>query len=97
MIKTRFSRSLPRVEALSRSRYLQGERGIWQRRFWEHTIRDELDYQRHGDDIHFNPVKHGHVAQAGEWPYSSFGRFVARGIYPADWDGGGAHLDLALT
>ena len=96
MIKARFSRALPCAEARSRSRIQQGERGIWQRRFWEHTIRDELDYERHVDYIHFNPVKHGHVAQAGEWAYSSFGRFVARGDYPADWGGGGGHMDLEL-
>jgi len=96
IIKARFSGALPRVEARSRSRFQQGERGIWQRRFWEHTIQNELDYERHVDYIHFNPVKHGYVAQAGEWAYSSFGRFVAQGSYPADWGGGGGHVDLAL-
>ena len=60
---------------------------IWQRRFWEHQIRDELDMERHVDYIHFNPVKHGLVAAASEWPYSTFERFVRAGIYPADWGG----------
>jgi hypothetical protein len=54
----------------------KGERGIWPRRFWEHVIRDELDYERHIDYIHYNPVKHGHVAKVVDWPYSSFHRFV---------------------
>ncbi len=60
---------------------------IWQRRFWEHQIRDELDMERHVDYIHFNPVKHGLVAAASEWPYSTFNRFVRVGIYAADWGG----------
>ncbi|XLM22241.1 transposase, partial [Chromobacterium piscinae] len=48
------------------------ERGIWQRRYWEHQIRDEADLQAHVDYIHYNPVKHGHVERVLEWPYSSF-------------------------
>jgi putative transposase len=60
---------------------------IWQRRFWEHQIRDELDMERHVDYIHFNPVKHGFVAAASGWPYSTFERFVRAGIYAADWGG----------
>jgi putative transposase len=52
----------------------KGERGIWQRRYWEHTLRDEADFARHLDYIHFNPVKHGHVAEIHEWPYSSVHR-----------------------
>jgi putative transposase len=65
----------------------RGESAIWQRRFWEHQIRDERDFERHVDYIHINPVKHGHVAHASLWPYSSFGRYVREGIYPADWGG----------
>ncbi|MDP2852601.1 MAG: transposase, partial [Gallionella sp.] len=65
----------------------KGERGIWQRRYWEHTLKDELDFSRHADYLHFNPVKHGHVKSVGEWPYSSFQRFVELGLYPADWGG----------
>ncbi|WP_370685821.1 REP-associated tyrosine transposase, partial [Sulfuriferula thiophila] len=71
----------------SRSRLGKGERGIWQRRYWEHTLRDELDYARHVDYIHINPVKHGHVNSVAEWPYSSFHRHVEMGIYPANWVG----------
>jgi len=65
----------------------RGEATIWQSRFWEHRIRDEVDMQRHMDYLHFNPVKHGHAAMASEWPYSTFGRYVKAGIYAADWGG----------
>lgn len=57
----------------------RGERPVWQRRFWEHAIRDEADWRRHVDYIHYNPVKHGLVARPGDWPRSSFGRAVACG------------------
>jgi hypothetical protein len=63
----------------------KGERGIWQRRFREHAIRDDADYAVHCDYIHYNPVKHGLVTRPGDWPYSSFLRFVQNGIYPIDW------------
>ncbi len=63
------------------------ESGLWQRRFWEHQIRDDSDFEAHMDYIHWNPVKHGHVGAAVDWPYSSFHRYVARGVYPADWGG----------
>jgi len=68
----------------------RGERGIWQRRYWEHTIRDDRDYAIHMDYIHFNPIKHGLVDNPADWPFSSFRRCVASGLYPADWLGGGA-------
>jgi putative transposase len=61
------------------------ERSLWQRRYWEHQVRDEEDYRRHVEYIHFNPVKHGLVRRAGDWPYSSFGRFVKAGAVGADW------------
>lgn len=77
-IKTDFSRCIAKTERRSSVRVRRGERGVWQRRYWEHAIRDDDDLRRHVDDIHFNPVKHGHVADAAEWPYSSFHRF-ARG------------------
>jgi len=66
----------------------KGERGIWQRRYWEHTLRDESDFERHCDYIHFNPVKNGYVRAAHEWPHSSLHRFLKLGIYPAGWAGG---------
>lgn len=84
-IKGNFSRLLPRAEPLRPSLQAKGERGIWQRRFWEHVIRDEQDWQRHFDYIHYNPVKHGHVDRVRDWPHSSFHAHVERGIYPLDW------------
>jgi putative transposase len=87
-IKSCFSRGLPSVEYVSRSRSIKGERGIWQRRYWEHTLRDEDDFARHTDYIHYNPVKHGHALAVGAWPYSSFARMVRAGAYAQDWDGG---------
>jgi putative transposase len=62
--------------------------GVWQRRFWEHVLRDEADFERHHDYIHFNPVKHGIVDHPRDWPYSSFHRAVRRGDYPEDWGRG---------
>ena len=96
LIKASFSRGLPKGERISQSRRDKGERGIWQRRYWEHTLRDELDLARHVDYIHFNPVKHGHVKSVSEWPYSSFHRFVESGRYSADW-GGGAEDELCCS
>lgn len=72
---------------LSQSRIKRRESGLWQRRFWEHQIRDELDWQRHFEYIHWNPIKHGYVTRVMDWPYSSFHRYVAKGIYPQDWGG----------
>lgn len=65
----------------------RGEYDLWQRRFWEHTIRDERDFQNHVDYIHYNPVKHGWVANVRDWPHSSFHRYVRRGLLPIDWSG----------
>jgi putative transposase len=65
----------------------RGEYALWQRRFWEHTIRDDADYSRHADYIHFNPVKHGLVSRVGDWPFSSFHRCVRQGLLPEDWAG----------
>jgi putative transposase len=70
-----------------------GELPVWQRRFWEHAIRDEADWRRHVDYIHYNPVKHGLVARPGDWPWSSFGRAVALGWYEASW-GAAAPADV---
>jgi len=87
LIKSAFSRGLPDGERISESRSSKGERGIWQRRYWEHTLRDEADFACHVDYIHFNPAKHGHVGRVLDWPYSSFHRMVRLGIYPRDWAG----------
>jgi REP-associated tyrosine transposase len=85
LIKTAFSRALPRGERISDSRASRGERGIWQRRYWEHTLRNEDDFARNLDYIHFNPVKHGHTTRVQDWPYSSFRRWVRLGAYPEAW------------
>jgi putative transposase len=85
LIKARFSRGLAGGEPVSSSRLRKRERGIWQRRYWEHTIRDEADFTRHVDYIHFNPVKHGHVEHVAAWPFSSFRRMVQLGLYPENW------------
>lgn len=70
---------------ISTSRQRDRRSGVWQRRFWEHVIRDERDLVRHLDYIHYNPVKHGLVGRAVDWPWSSFHRFVREGRYSADW------------
>ncbi|WP_160077351.1 transposase [Pseudomonas sp. 8AS] len=92
LIKTGFSRALPRDERISPSRQSKGERGVWQRRYWEHRIRDEDDFRRHVDYIHHNPRKHGHVQCVADWPWSSFHRYVQAGLLPADWAGGDISL-----
>jgi putative transposase len=74
----------------------RGESTIWQRPFWKHRIRNEVDMQTHMDYIHFNPVRHGYVNSVAAWPYSTFGRLVRAGIYAEDWGGTAAlqRLDL---
>ena len=69
----------------SASRRWAGRRGVWQRRYWEHTLRDETDFERHVDYIHWNPVKHGHADRPWDWESSSFRRWVAAGQYERDW------------
>jgi putative transposase len=86
-IKSGFSRELRPEQLKSRSQVRRRETGIWQRRFWEHAIRDDPDFERHVDYIHFKPVKHGYVTRACDWPYSSFHRYVRDGLLPADWGG----------
>lgn len=88
LIKGCFSRAIGTGERISPSRAKRGERGIWQRRFWEHLIRDQDDFNRHADYVHWNPVKHGWVSRVADWPHSTFHEFVQRGIYPLDWCGG---------
>ena len=91
LIKTRFGRSIPKSEWLTPTREACGERGIWQRRFWEHLIRNEDEFGRYADYCAINPVKHGYVRRPLDWPYSSFHRDVRRGIYSEDW---GTDIDL---
>jgi len=85
LIKAGFSRTIQSGERQSASRIKRGERGIWQRRYWEHLIRDNHDFEQHVDYIHWNPVKHGWVNQVKDWSYSSFHNYVEQGIYPLNW------------
>ncbi len=86
-IKSLFTRMVNIESAVSKSRTRKGEKGVWQRRFWEHTIRDQNDYNRHFDYIHFNPVKHGYVECVRDWEYSSFHHYVRDGLLPIEWYG----------
>jgi len=85
LIKAGFSRGIPQGEWICASRRRKGERGLWQRRFWEHLIVDENDLQRHMDYVHINPAKHGHAVRASEWPYSSIHRYIRQGWITQDW------------
>lgn len=86
MIKASFTTGVL-AAGVAITRNAKGEYDLWQRRFWEHTIRDDGDLERHVNYIHFNPVKHGLVAKVSAWPYSSFHQYARRGILPADWAG----------
>jgi putative transposase len=88
LIKRRFTDAAAREGPLPR--HPNAEPAVWQRRFWEHTIRDDRDFECHVDYIHFNPVKHGLVTRVSDWPHSSFHQFVRRGILPEDWAGDAA-------
>jgi putative transposase len=90
LIKSYFSRHCDAAcgGTVSPSRQRRQEKAVWQRRFWEHQIRDEVDFARHVDYIHYNPVKHGLVESPLDWEYSSFHKYVARGKYPAQWGAG---------
>jgi putative transposase len=88
LIKLIFSRSLTLAGRPTAMQERRAEKGIWQRRYWEHLIRDERDFRQHVDYVHINPLKHGLVQQVGEWPYSTFHRLVDQGVYPKDWAGG---------
>lgn len=94
IIKRQVSRGcgkqLQSPDQVSASRQKRRESSLWQRRFWEHQIRDELDFERHMNYLHWNPVKHGYVEKVADWPFSSFHRLVSKGIYPSD--GGAAEV-----
>jgi putative transposase len=87
-IKAMFSRNIA-ADGAPMSRNLRGEYDLWQRRYWEHTIRDEADFERCADYIHYNPVKHGHASAPADWSFSSLHRYVRDGILPSDWGGDG--------
>ena len=79
MVKTSFSRHIPAKKRKD------GAKTIWQPRFYDHCIREESDFHKHLDYIHYNPVKHGLVSSPGDWPYSSFAHFVRLGYYVSNW------------
>ena len=87
LIKSGFTRGLNVSSPRSPRHIVKREKGIWQRRYWEHAIRDDLDFAHHVDYIHFNPVKHRLVTRVRDWPHSSFHRYVSRGELPEDWGG----------
>ena len=97
LIKLVFSKRLPALESCSAARQHRGERGIWQRRYWEHLIRDEADFIAHVDYVHINPQKHGLVLRVQDWPYSTFHRWCEQGAYPSDWAGSDAGDALHYT
>ena len=88
LIKSRFSRQIRLTRPRSSSKHDKQERGIWQRRFWEHAIRDEADYRAHIEYCWGNPVKHGYVSQPADWPYSSIQRDIRAGRVAPEWSGG---------
>lgn len=77
--------ALHQPDLMTASKTKHRESTLWQRRYWEHLIRDDDDYAKHMDYMHFNPVKHGLVNQVIDWPHSSFLRYVKQGVYGADW------------
>ena len=96
LIKARFARAVPEPATPNRSRMRRGERPVWQRRFWEHVIRDARDWHMHMDYIHYNPVKHGYVERAIDWPYSSFHHHLRAGRYEPEWGATRAVQDMDL-
>ena len=101
LIKRRVSKALKdshhNPEWMNVSKSSHRELIFWQRRFWEHRIRDERDFERHADYIHYNPVKHGLCRHPSEWPYSTVHRFIRKGIYPTDWAVSTHDEDLASS
>ncbi len=85
IIKRAVSQAWGHSDTRNHSQLVRGESGFWQRRYWEHLIRDDEDRQRHFDYIHWNPVKHGLVKRPLDWPYSTLQRYVREGVYSADW------------
>lgn len=87
LFKSRFTRGVAAVNSDIR-RNTKGEYNLWQRRYWEHTIRNDLDFEKHVDYIYWNPVKHGYVDRVSDRRHSTFHHFVEQGVYPVDWAGG---------
>lgn len=97
-LKSEFSRNWCALQGAEPARQVpcvrERRRTVWQRRFWEHTIRDADDLERHADYIHFNPVRHGLADSPGDWPWSSFHRWVRLGHYSHDWGSAGSRPSL---
>lgn len=93
LIKLLFAKGLPKQERISAARKRRKERGIWHRRYWEHTIRNERDLVNDVDYVHRNPMKHGLVSRIADWPYWSFHRYVRMGFLPPDWGGNSGKKD----
>lgn len=87
------SPALQQKNLMNQSKNRRNESTLWQRRFWEHQIRDNHDYQKHMDYIHYNPVKHGYVSRTIDWPHSTFHRYVRQGVYAEDWGGEALAID----
>ena len=85
MFSRRYLKSGGREGIRNQSRQGKKEVAVWQRRYWEHMIRDDIDFTRHFDYIHFNPVKHGYVSKPLDWKWSSFRRYLGLGYYPEEW------------
>ena len=94
-IKTYFSKNINQTFDMSQSKIKKKELGIWQRRYYEHTIRDEKELEKYRNYILYNPVKHHLSSSANEWEYSSFSKFVSRGYYDIDWYNLDEDIDLA--
>lgn len=86
LIRSAFSRTIPKDERRSEVRVRRGERGLWQRRYWEHSIRDQHDFKQHVAYCYLNPVKHGYVASPAAWPHSTIHRDVRCGRQQRDFD-----------
>ena len=93
LVKGHFTRSLLK-SGIEFTGDKSGEFNLWQKRCWEHRIRDEIDCQRHIDYIHYNPVKHGLVSLPEQWPYSSIHRFISDGVLDKGWGGKGVEKVL---
>ena len=95
LIKTCFTKHGPSALRVppDAARAAKQAQAVWQHRYWEHVVRDEHDYARHADYIHYNPVKHGWAPSPADWPHSSFHRHVSAGIYPANWGQGDMHFE----
>ena len=89
LLKSYFSRQLPAHVKRTNNQSRQGksETGVWQRRYWEHTLQNEIDYNRHMDYIHYNAVKHGYAENPADWKHSTFMREVDNGRYDLNWAG----------